>query len=294
MPLLTLKTILVASDLTEPSDAAVTTAARIADTTGATLHVAHVAPAQDELNTATDRRAEYEQEIGKRLELAKSTTQAKAHLMFGEPRRAISLLAGELEADVVVLGRRDGKLGVARDHSVGATAYAFITQTRVPVLIVVEPLSIPVQNALVAIDMSDAARGSLLVALSWSAALRQRGAGTLTILHVDTGADSTERSAPIRRSVEHDAGVLERNASRWAGVTVERLAVADPDPAAAIARQAIDSQDELVILGTRSSAEHGRSIWGSVSVAVTCQLSVPVLLVPPAVWRDHVRDIDPL
>lgn len=78
-----------------------------------------------------------------------------------------------------------------------------------------------------------------------------------------------------------------------AGVAVERLTLRDADPAAAISRHAIDSGFEMVILGTRSSVEHGSSIWGSVSAAVTRRMSIPVLLVPPAVWRDHARDIDP-
>jgi len=88
--------------------------------------------------------------------------------------------------------------------------------------------------------------------------------------------------------------VSQRNAPSWAGVTVERITITDPDPAAAISRHAIDSGAELVILGTRASADHGSSAWGSVSAAVTRKLSIPVLLVPPSVWRDHERDIDPL
>ena len=88
--------------------------------------------------------------------------------------------------------------------------------------------------------------------------------------------------------------VSQRNAPSWAGVTVERITIKDPDPAAAISRHAIDSGAELVILGTRASADHGSSAWGSVSAAVTRKLSIPVLLVPPSVWRDHERDIDAL
>jgi len=98
----------------------------------------------------------------------------------------------------------------------------------------------------------------------------------------------------MRRSAAHDADVLQRNAAGWADVTVERLTIKDSDPATAISRHAVDSGAELVILGTRASAEHGSSIWGSVSAAVTRQLSIPILLVPPAIWRDHLRDIDPL
>lgn len=294
MRLLKLETILVATDLTETSNGAIVTATRLADAAGATLHVAHVAPGEDELSAAAGRWAEYEQEIEKAIDPA-GTTRPQRHLIFGEPARAIASLAGKVNADVVVLGRRGETARPASARPVGSTAYAFVTHTLVPVLVVVHPLSIPMHNALVAVDASEAARGSLLVAVSWSSALRERGPTTagLTVLHVDTGADPTEQSAQMRRSAAHDAEVLQRNAAGWAGVTVVRLTVTNPDPAAAISQQAIDSGAELVILGTRASAEHGLSIWGSVSAAVTRQLSIPILLVPPAVWRHHVRDVDP-
>jgi nucleotide-binding universal stress UspA family protein len=293
MRLLKLDAILVATDLTETSAGAIATATRLADAAGAALHVAHVAPGEDELSAAAGRGDEYEQKLEKAVDPS-GTTRPQRHLMYGEPHRAISSLAGKIKADVVVLGRRAGARSPTSDRPVGSTAYAFVTHTLVPVLVVVEPLSIPMHNALVAVDASEAARGSLLVAVSWSSALRERGPtnAELTVLHVDTGADPTERSAQMRRSATHDADVLQRNAAGWAGVTVKRLTVKDPDPAAAISRNAVDSRAELVVLGTRASAEHGSSIWGSVSAAVTRRLSIPVLLVPPAVWRNHARDID--
>jgi nucleotide-binding universal stress UspA family protein len=294
MRLLKLETILVATDLTETSTGAIVTATRLADAVGATLHVAHVAPAEDEPSAAAGRQAEYEQKIEKAVDAA-GPTRPRKHLMFGEPPRAISSLAGKIKADVVVLGRRAGTRRLSSDRPVGSTAYAFVAHTLIPVLVIVEPLSIPLHKAVVAVDASDAARGSLLVAVSWSSALRERGptGAELTVLHVDTGADPGEQSAQMRRSAAHDADVLQRNAPAWAGVGVERLTVKDSDPAAAISRHAIDSGAELVILGTRASAEHGLSIWGSVSAAVTRRVSIPVLLVPPAIWRDHVRDVDP-
>jgi nucleotide-binding universal stress UspA family protein len=293
MRLLTLETILVATDLTETSAGAIVTGTRLADTAGATLHVAHVAPGEAGLSSAANDRAEYDREIEKAV-YPLGTTRPQRHLMFGESDRAISSLAAKIKADVVVLGRRTQAHGETSDRPVGSTAYAFIAHTLVPVLVVVEPLSIPMRHALVAVDASQAARGSLLVAVSWSSALQGRGPtkARLTVLHVDTGADPTEQSAQMRRSVDHDADVLQRNAAGWAGVTVERATVKDSDPAAAISRHAAASGAELVILGTRASAEHRSSMWGSVSAAVTRQVSIPVLLVPPAVWRDHVRDID--
>ncbi len=296
MRLLTIETILVATDLTATSAGAVATGVRLAEAAGATLHVVHVASQEDEENTAPGRRVEFEQEMETALVAAKRTGQPQTHLLFGEPPQAISALADELEADVVVLGRRDGNQTTGSDRPVGSMAYACVTRTLVPLLVVAEPLPLPLRSTLVAVDASNAARGSLLVALSWSSALRRPGSvdASLTVLYVDTGADPTTQSSRLLRSAVHDADVLQRNAPGWAGVAVERLTVSDPDPAAAISRHAVDSGAELVVLGTRSSAEHGSSIWGSVSAAVTRQLSIPILLVPPAVWRDHVRDIDPL
>ena len=294
MRLLKLQTILVATDLTETSVGAMVSAARLASAAGATLHVAHVASEQNESADA-DRRAEYEQAIGNAVDAAKTTTAAQTHLMFGEPPHALASLADKLSADVLVLGRRERTPKADSDRPVGSTAYACVTRTLVPVLVIVEPISIPLRTALVAVDASEAARGSLLMALSWSSALRDRSStnGRLIIFHVDTGNPATEEAARLRQSAAHDADVLQRNAPGWAGVTVERITIKDPDPAAAISRHAMDSGAALVILGTRASADHGLSAWGSVSAAVTRQLSIPVLLVPPAIWRDHERDIDP-
>jgi nucleotide-binding universal stress UspA family protein len=294
MRLLKLQTILAATDLTETSAGAIATAARLADAAGAALHVAHIAE-QDERSADSECRAEYEQQIANAILATKTTTRPETHLLFGEPSHALASLADKLEADVLVLGRRDPKRATSSDRPVGSMAYACVTRTLVPVLVVVAPLSIPLRSTLVAVDASEAARGSLLVALSWSSALRDRGFADarLTIFHVDTGADPTEQTARLRASAAHDADVLQRNAAGWAGVTVERVTVEDSDPAAAISRHAVDCGAQLIVLGTRSSSRHGLSIWGSVSAAVTRQLRLPVLLVPPAVWRNHVRDIDP-
>jgi nucleotide-binding universal stress UspA family protein len=294
MRLLKIQTILVATDLTEASAGALDTGARLADAVGAALHVAHVDSEQDEDDAAPERRDDYEREIDAALTEAESATQAQTHLLFGEPPHALSALADQVKADVVILGRRDGRRQ-GSDRPVGRMAYACVTRTLVPVLVVGQPLAIPLTNTLVGIDASEAARGSLFMALSWAAALRDPSAtdARLNVLHVDTGTETTEEQARLRRAAGHDADVLQRNAPGWCGVAVERVTVEDPDPATGISRHAVDSRAQLVVLGTRGSADHGQSIWGSVSAAVTRELSIPILLVPPAVWRDHVRDIDP-
>jgi hypothetical protein len=62
------------------------TATRLADAVGATLHVAHVAPAEDELTAAAGRRVEYETEIEEAVNPA-GTTRPQRHVMFGVPLR---------------------------------------------------------------------------------------------------------------------------------------------------------------------------------------------------------------
>jgi nucleotide-binding universal stress UspA family protein len=296
MRLLRLETILVATDLTETSDAALESAMRLADAAGAKLHVAHVTSPPSALNPEAGRRPDYEHQLGQALARAGVTTHPATHLIAGEPERAISELADRLNANVVVVGRRSGEPGATPGRPVGSTAYELITHTLVPVLVITRSLAIPMAKTLVAIDKSEAARGSLLVALSWSSALRARspsGAGAiLTALHVDTGVAAAPVMTPAQQSVDHDVAVLQGTAAAWAGVTVQGITVTNADAVTAIVREARESNVELVVLGTRAAREHGDSIWGSLSAAVTAQLSTPVLLVPPAIWRDHAGSID--
>ena len=54
-----------------------------------------------------------------------------------------------------------------------------------------------------------------------------------------------------------------------------------------IAGRARDSAADLVVLGTRGLGLTETSGLGSVSAAIVASLSLPILLVPPAVWRVH-------
>jgi nucleotide-binding universal stress UspA family protein len=60
----------------------------------------------------------------------------------------------------------------------------------------------------------------------------------------------------------------------------------------AIIRFAQNHDADLLVLGTRGLSAKNLPGLGSVSDAVTGQLQTPVLLVPPAVWRNHAHEID--
>jgi nucleotide-binding universal stress UspA family protein len=225
-----------------------------------------------------------------------SGSNHRVHVQSGDPVTALSGLADELGADAIVIGRRRPRPATKSDPSVGSTAYGVVTRTLAPCLITSRSLQVPIRNAVVAVDTSETARGALLVALSWVSALRHSGSGapttTLTALHVESGRALSQRAAQRKRTVDHEIDVLKRGAGSWAGVTVGSATETSDDPVAAIVRFVKKRKPDLVVLGTRGLSARKLSGFGSVSRAVTTQLDVPVLLVPPAVWRNHAHDID--
>ena len=67
--------------------------------------------------------------------------------------------------------------------------------------------------------------------------------------------------------------------------------VPDDDPTRAIVDVVKRQAPELVVMGTRALRVPGDTELGSISDAVVRHLDVPVLLVPPAVWRAYARDL---
>jgi nucleotide-binding universal stress UspA family protein len=297
MRLLELRTILVATDLTAASHAAMRTAVDLSRASGAALHVVHVAPDPDDQLADDDRRAHYVEALAAELDRVGATDgDVTTHLAGGEPASAIAERSNELNADVVILGRARTKASAAHDGLLGGTAHAVMSRARALCLAVAEPLTPPIGKALVAIDRSESARAALLVALSWVSQLGDAAPGaaqpTLTALYVDSGADGSAAPGAVdRKMIEHELSILCRNAGAWAGVTVLAETVEAEDPASAIAQYAREHGSELVVLGTRRP-EHREVGLGSVSMTLARRLETPLLLVPPGVWRNHTKDID--
>jgi nucleotide-binding universal stress UspA family protein len=297
MRLLEVRTILVASDLTDVSHAAVQTAVDLSRASGAALHVVHVAPDTDDSVDDEDRRTRQLGRLDAELHGVGATEgEFECHLVSGEPAASIADQAHRIHADVVILGRGPTKASASHDRSLAGTAHAVMSQSHALCLAIAEPLTLPITNAVVAIDRSESARAALLVALSWISLLRATTPGeeqpTLTTLYVDSGADSSLSPGSVEpKTIEHELSVLRRNAGPWAGVTVLTETVEANDPAAAIAQYARDHGSELVVLGTRRP-EHREVGLGSVSETLARRLATPLLLVPPGVWRNHTKDVD--
>lgn len=291
MRLLQLNTVLVADDLAATSESALRTAAALRDGSGASLHVAHVAPAGTAIAARSGIRAEFMQAIEDGAARTRVGTDYTPHVLTGSIADAMGALADRISADVVVTGRRT-RGALPTDRPLGGTAFAIITRSLVPCLAVTEALAIPLKRVLVAIDYSEASRGALVVGLSWASALRDRvdSVPRLIALHISTSA--SEPSAQAQRTVDHELDILRRAAGDWAGVEVRGKMVHGEDVASAIAKEVTSMDAELVVLGTRGINPQRDGALGSVSAAVLGQVKAPVLLVPPAVWRDYAKDVD--
>lgn len=270
MRLLTLRSILVATDLSETSRPALRTAARLAPLAGASLHVLHVAESPRPDNET--RLVEHFREAA-----PDAADPANVRVAFGPPASAIVEYAIESGADAIILGahRRPTPGGPP-----GSTARSVVRTAFCPCLVAARELRLPLEHVLAPIDVSDIAGGTLSLALSWASALRVPGQkANLVALHVTTGPDPDAAREAVREAVSRG-----RRAPDAAQVEIRERIVHDQDPARGILREAATSAADLLVMGTRTTADESQEL-GSVSAAVVRETPCPLLLVPPAVWR---------
>jgi len=291
MRLLNLRNILVATEPDDTPPPAVLAASRLADAAGASLHAVFVATSQDRAESAGPRPAEAKgammamfRRVGAHVE------NTRMHMLEGDPGSAIGSLADRLQADVIVLGphRRAQIAG----RALGGTALAVVTNVASPCLVVSNSLRLPLRRVLVPVDLSDTARGALLVALSWASALRGgvqvntgNGDVALTALHVQRSSDRT--SASPTRAIETELDHIRRAANTWAGVSISGATTVNSNVTQGIIDYVGDSAPDLVVMGTRGLGLDAVGRLGSVAASVATVVDVPVLLVPPAVWMEH-------
>jgi nucleotide-binding universal stress UspA family protein len=290
MKLLQLKVVLAAIDRDEMSSAVLRSARELAMAAGARLHVINVvgvnAPQRD-----VPRESGPDAQLERLLHgAAIPPGEAAIHVVRGEAAREIRSFATTVSADVIVLGRHHRGA-----ESLGSTAMRVVTNAEAPCLIISAPMTLPLERVLVPVDLSETARGALMLALSWASALRgaEKSAGLvanepaiLTALVVNRHDPSGEAdTAP--EPLDDELRRLREEAGSWASVTIDGVTVGGRDVAAAIAKFAGEHQSDLVVLGTRGLGADAVRRIGSVSEQVMRQLGVPILLVPPAVWRNN-------
>jgi nucleotide-binding universal stress UspA family protein len=295
MLLLGIRTVVVATDLDPSSDAALDSASRLAAAAGAALHVVHVV-SSDGAVAEDPPPSHVADAVREALERANvSQRVARIHILSGSPPSTIRSLAQRVAADVVVIGphRQRGRIG--DEHPLGGTARTVAEHASAPCLVAASPIRLPLERVLVSVDLSETARGTLLAALSWASALRVGSSTerhtTLTALHVHTAVDDRAGNGATT-SVDRELERVREVAGDWAGVTVRKLTENSADAARAIMERAVAERADLVVLGTHERGPDDGPRLGSVAAAVSTALELPSLLVPPAVWRAHVSELE--
>lgn len=166
---------------------------------------------------------------------------------------------------------------------------ALVTNSSVPCLVVRNRLRLPTERIIVPIDLSETARGALVVALSWASALRPTRddavAASLTAFYVRHSNPGATLVAP--QTLERELDRIRGDGGRWAGVSIDDAVILGDNVARAIAAFADQRRADLVVVGTRGLGLDAVGRLGSASAELLRVLKTPPLLVPPAVWIGH-------
>lgn len=268
--MLTLKSILVATDLDRPSQSALRTAAFLAQLAGARLHLLHVAEV-----SPPGAEARLREHFG--LAAPGAPAPDSARVIPGSAAAEIVEHAVRVEADAVIMGphRR-----VDAPGEMGSTASSVVRTAPCPCLVAATDLHLPLERVVVPIDLSEIAAGALSVALSWASALRPPGGTTLlTALHVAAESPSSGAGQAVHEQVRQ----AEARVGGAAHVEIREVVTSAAEPAEEILRRAVSESADLLVMGTRGTDATAR--LGSISAAVARSTSCPVLLVPPAYWE---------
>src|SRR5215216_4873861 len=279
--------ILFASDGSEDSELAASTAVGLAKVTGSELHVLHVAPAfpdyfepsdPDEPGpTEREGRRILDEQVKQIENVGGTVTQS--YLRMGGAAEEVIDLAEELETGLIVLGSR-GR-GRIRRALMGSVSDSIVRHAHCPVMVVRwKPVVFPVK-ILLATDGSEEA----VLAAQSAADLAARTGSELHVVHVgETLGPGYSGYAGYEEGVLPSAQEdLERQAQ------VGRIAVAEGPRAQSHLRMGRPDEEivalgeeigaELIVIGSRGLGGVRRALMGSVSDSVVRHAHCPVLLV---------------
>jgi universal stress protein E len=287
-----LRSILVASDLTEGSGLGIETAAALAATTGAALHAVHCVPKpvfpywEGLLDEATRERwienARQDLEWQLRRLLGPEPPVASVNVGVGEAARRINERAAETAADLIVLGRHRPRGPL--DDLLGSTADRVVRTAAVPCLLANRPVTGGLRRVIVAVDFSEPSAHALRVGLDWVrrvAAVAPEGRVTVEILYVSAFASPAARPVAVEPRLSREAEAARDMLAPLPNVEVLPRILSAPLPAEGVLRAAEEAETSLIVLGTHGYGGLARALLGSVASAVARTVPYPVLLVPP-------------
>lgn len=268
-------------------DPAFASAAALARSLGATLHAVHAfelpAPALAGLSLPppdAGLRHEWAEEVGRRLceQAARFPgVEVKCHAVEGSPAVVLCEIAARLRSGLLVVGAtRRGRLwrGI-----LGSTAEGVLRAATVPVLVLHQSLTLPLERILLTTDLSDESRGLLRRSMDTIRLLATPGfeAEVMVVVASDPMITQPVREAALV-SCADDA--VRRIARELGPRVAARVRVGEP--AVEILREAEEWKADLVVLGTYGRSGY-RPLWlGSTATAAARAVGCNVLMIPGA------------
>jgi nucleotide-binding universal stress UspA family protein len=282
--------VVLATDGSEGAALAARAAVDLSNRTGAELHVIHVWRGTTVAAPVTvlgsdlprERAARILEEQVERIRGGKGEVEG-AHLRMGRPAEEITALAGELDADLVVVGSRGA--GAAQRLVTGSVSEEVARHAPCPTLVVRGGEDAwPPQAVVVGDDLSGEAERAGYVAARIGGLLDASG----LLVRAFPSQAAFGHAAASRwsgRIVGESGELLRRRAIRLEDSLGKRPAirVAGGD-AAAVIRTAVGESEKpaLVAVGSRGLDAVGRLVSPSVSTSVLRAASGPVLIYPSA------------
>jgi nucleotide-binding universal stress UspA family protein len=279
------RSVLVGADLSGASGEVLRSAAAVALSLDAELHVLHAL----EPSSRRDTEVESSEEGAALLadaerslhDLIRRTLPPHAPVVSttvsrGPAYRALLERAREVHADLIVVGatRRapDGQPGL------GGTTDRILRTADVPCLIVRAPLSFPLGKVVVPVDLSTHTPAILAVVLGCVLPLAatygmQPSASDLQIVHVTSAADQDVAAKEKLEAIVHSASGDPEFRPTY-------TVFPGSDPAVDLLAFAAEVRPDLVVLGTHSDNDRDRALVGSVACAFADSSPASVLLVP--------------
>lgn len=270
-----IKQILLATDGSEYSAGAQRAAIELTKRCNGELHIMSIMlTTQDLEGVGTQHMREArEKEVQDRLDKSAQAAldegvACTTHLVYGEhPQNEIVNTAAEINADLIVLGRR-GTRGLARSMVGHATAYV-AGHAPCNVLVVPRAAEIWSKRILLATDGSEYSAAAGAVALDVA---RQCGL-PVTVVSATTPSHSAERKAEARASVE-------RKVARLAEAGIQGTAVvAEGRPDDVVIKTAASADADLIVVGSHGRTGLLRLVLGSISERIMGQARCPVMVV---------------
>lgn len=301
-----LRSILASTDLDQGSDGIVASAARLAASSGAALHLVHSLdlPWEPSAEQIASRGFRSQQESARdrmnaQIERAvpPGVRPASREVITYTAYRAILDRAEEVMADLIVVGPHRG--GPAHAYFLGTTADRVIRTSAVPCLVVQEPLADDVRRIGVPVDLSDPSRGALEVALAWAVQMgsAEGGGGSPEVRVMYVGwpiemiDDPDLEKKRIRPELEGLIETARRSVEGSDALTVELDVLCAHSPTEETVSWAEREKVDLLVMGTHGRSGLKRALIGSMASGVARRTPRPVLLVPPSQWSGADGDM---